>query len=301
MLNTQRLPNFFIIGAAKAGTTTVFNILKQHPDVYLSEVKEPQFFCNDEKYNMGMNYYINTYFSGSEKFKARGEATPHYLFYERVAMRIAKHIPIKNQRFVVILRNPIKRAYSLYWNMVAEGIETLGFEEAIDNENNRLNNKYTAKLCSLRYTYVSSSKYAEQVRAYLKYFNKDQFVFIIFEEFIKDIECSMKSVFDFLGLENIDMIDYDLKSNPFGLPRIKFIHQFIRNPFYLKTKIGKMIHPSIKYRISNNLIQLNRKKHDYPAMSKKVEKKMMALFEKDIKELEVILDKDLSNWLGAVD
>lgn len=299
MLNNQRVPNFFIIGAAKAGTTTVFNLLRQHPDVYLSKIKEPQFFCNDEQYNMGLNYYIDTYFNGSESFSARGEATPHYLFYERVARRIARNIPKSNQRFVVILRNPVKRAYSLYWNMVAESIETMSFEEAIQAEQYRIDNKYTVKQCSLRYTYVTSSKYAEQIRAYLKYFNKDQFVFVIFEEFIKDIEYSMKGVFEFLGLSKIDTINYDLKSNPFGLPRLKFIHQFIRKPFYLKTQMGKMIHPSIKNRISNKLIELNKKRHAYPPMSPVLKDKMMQLFKDDIKDLEIILEKDLSIWLYA--
>ena len=180
MLISSRTPNFFIIGAAKAGTTTLYDLIIQHPDIFLSSIKEPQFFCSEKLFSMGFEHYIDTHFKNSEGFSARGEATPHYLFYEKAARRISEIIPKSNQRFIVLLRDPVKRAYSHYWNMVAEGLESYNFEDAIAEEEYRSNNSEFDDNCSLRYRYVSGSRYAGQIKKYFKYFKSDQFLFLIF-------------------------------------------------------------------------------------------------------------------------
>ena len=143
------LPNFFILGSAKCGTTALYEVLKHHPEIYFPLVKEPQFFCNDDLYAKGLNFYSKTYFCKSHGYKAVGEATPHYMYYKKVAERIAKDIPGENQRFILILRDPVKRAYSLYWNMVKEGYENLSFSDAIEAEKERIKDQSLEKAGTL--------------------------------------------------------------------------------------------------------------------------------------------------------
>jgi len=106
----EQAPNLFILGAAKSGTTSLYHYLSKHPDVYFPRNKEPQFYCNEDHFSRGQDYYLRTFFSGAEKYPVRGDATPHYLYYEKVADRL-KALPNANQlRFVVILREPVARA-----------------------------------------------------------------------------------------------------------------------------------------------------------------------------------------------
>ena len=93
------LPNFFILGAAKCGTTSLYEALKKHPEIYLSATKEPRFFCNDEVFEEGIEHYANSHFAGSGGWLARGDASPHYLVFEKAAARIRELIPEPSKVF----------------------------------------------------------------------------------------------------------------------------------------------------------------------------------------------------------
>ena len=108
------LPNFLVIGSARCGTSWLDENLRQHPEVYLPrDDKEVHFF--DNKYHMGIEWY-ERFFEGSEA-QAIGEVTPSYLYYGHVAGRIKEHVP--DVKMIALLRNPAERAYSHYWNIVA--------------------------------------------------------------------------------------------------------------------------------------------------------------------------------------
>lgn len=105
------LPNFLIVGAARAGTTSLYYYLKQHPDVFMSPKKEIDFFDVDKNFEKGLDWY-ERYFEGYTGQKAIGEASPLYMYLEKVPKRIAKVIP--DVKLIFILRNPVDRAYSHY-------------------------------------------------------------------------------------------------------------------------------------------------------------------------------------------
>ena len=116
MASVNLLPNFLIIGAAKSGTTALYDLLKQHPQVYLPFDKEPLFFSRDDYFAQGAEWYAERYFKEGESFRARGEATPHYLYWaEKVAPRIARTFGGRPPKFIAIFRDPVQRAYSWYW------------------------------------------------------------------------------------------------------------------------------------------------------------------------------------------
>src|SRR3712207_4809254 len=106
------MPNLFIVGAAKAGTTALYDYLAQHPEVFLSRVKEPMFFSREDYYARGLDWYEAEYFGGAEDYPVRAEATPHYLYWsEKVAPRIKEVYGERPVKFIASFRDPVSRAY----------------------------------------------------------------------------------------------------------------------------------------------------------------------------------------------
>lgn len=299
MFSDGALPNFLIIGSAKAGTTSLYEYLRHHPQIFLSPVKEPQFFCHESLYSKGLNHYANTYFKGSAGFPARGEATPHYLYFERVARRISRDLPRDHQRFIVIMRDPVRRAHSLYWNMVHEGLEDLSFEEAILSEASRGQPSESEGSCSLLYQYISSSRYAEQIRRYLKYFDKEQFLFLFIEDLMANPDSTLAEIYRFLGVEQQRQ---SLAAKPFNsanAPRFAWLHDFVRKPHPLKRRLGRLLSDEQKYRVANLLLSVNRRKTEYQPLKADSERALRLLFEADVLDLQELTGRDLSSWLPA--
>ena len=124
------LPNFMCIGASKSGTTSLYDILKQHSNIFLPTFKEPHFFDISPVYEHGISWYDKTYFSGVKKEKCIGDFTPTYLFDKYAPERILSSLG-KNVKFIIILRNPVDRAYSHYLHSKRDLHEHLSFEDAL--------------------------------------------------------------------------------------------------------------------------------------------------------------------------
>ncbi|MFZ4520871.1 MAG: sulfotransferase domain-containing protein [Bacteroidales bacterium] len=206
------LPDFLIIGAQKGGTSSLFNYLNQHPGVRLPKQKEIHFF--DYNYNKGLQWYRNWFpfltFSG----KVTGEASPYYLFHPVVPRRVFCNCP--NVKIIVLLRNPIDRAYSHYIMEVTKGFElSATFEEAIDMEEVRLAGEYERLIGEANdysfnhqhFSYLSRGLYFEQIKEWMKYFPPHQFLFIRSESFFANTISELNKVFEFLNLPIISNVD----------------------------------------------------------------------------------------------
>ena len=138
MMGNLILPNFFIIGSGRCGTSFLYECLRQHPQVYLKASKrpEPHFFLKDSEYVKGLAYYSKSYFSECQGKPAVGEASVNYLFFEKAAERIHDHFP--EARLICMVRDPIDRIYSAYRKSVETGWEDLSFDEALEKEEERL-------------------------------------------------------------------------------------------------------------------------------------------------------------------
>lgn len=135
------VPNFLCVGAQKAGTTTLYEILKQHPDIFLpQQVKETKFFVYEEKFQKGLAFYEKEYFSEWNSQSAIGEVDPAMMFEELAAQRI-HHTLGEQVKLIFIFRNPVSRAYSHYLMSQRKGFEDHSFEEAIAAEQERLKSK----------------------------------------------------------------------------------------------------------------------------------------------------------------
>ncbi len=208
------MPEFIIIGAQKAGTTSLYMYLTEHPCIAPIFIKEPHFF--DIYFHKGIRWYRAHFPTAVEKYYAKrfqrhdlitGEASPYYLFHPQAASRVAKTLP--RARLIVLLRNPIDRAYSQYQHQTRQrGVEPLTFEEALECEEKRLAGEEEKllkddKYCSFNhrhYSYLARSKYIEQLPTWMSIFPKEQFLILRSEDFFADPQAIVKQTLEFLNL-----------------------------------------------------------------------------------------------------
>jgi hypothetical protein len=210
------LPNFIIIGAQRCGTTSLYNHLIKHPNIKPAIIKETHYF--DSNLNRSLNWYKSFFPTKAFKylnkfFKRRniitGEATPYYIFLPHAAKIICSYIP--NVKIIVLLRNPVNRAYSHYNYTVKLGFETLSFEEAIKKEQERLDgeleklnkNPNYYSFSHQHWSYLERGKYVDQLKLWFSYFPKKQILIIRSEDFYKDPKNVMERVYNFLNLPKI--------------------------------------------------------------------------------------------------
>jgi len=296
----NEIPNFFIIGAAKSGTTTLANALRRHPEVFVPEIKETQHFSDDERYRRGMEEYVRQHFAGAGRFQARGEATPHYIVFEKAARRIRESLPAASHRFIAIFRDPVERAYSLYWNMVYEGFETLEFEDAIEQELERIRDPELEAHGSMRFRYFSSGLYAQQLQSYYRYFERNCFLLLFQEDLRRDPRAVLSDACTFLGVRpDLDLGGGEV-ANPAGLPRSIGIQRFLRGPHWVKDSMKRLIPERARQRLVASLLNWNKRVVAYPPMRARTESMLRERYREDVQALETISGRDLTLWLPIV-
>lgn len=189
--------DFLCIGAQKSGTTLLYKQLKKIDKIFLPKKKELHFFDDIKNYNKGIESYLE-YFKDAKEYQVKGEITPAYIFFDTVPRRIKQLLGNKQIKFIVILRNPIDRAYSQYnMSFSMQGHEKLSFEQALIYENYRL----VEYADCVNFSYLKRGFYSHQVLNYFKYFKREQFKFILYEEFVKDQSKYIFEILQFLGLD----------------------------------------------------------------------------------------------------
>jgi hypothetical protein len=208
------LPDYLIIGAQRAGTTSLHRYLIQHPGVRTTlRTKGVHFF--DTGYARGMSWYASRfptkltawYIARRHGVELRtGEASPYYLFHPLVPDRVAEHLP--QVKLIALLRDPVQRAYSHYQHEVARGFERLPFEEAIDAEPARLAGETERMAAEPLYnsfehqhhSYLARGCYAEQLDRWRARFDDQQLLVLSSERFFREPEAIFARVLDFLEL-----------------------------------------------------------------------------------------------------
>lgn len=293
------LPNFLIIGAAKAGSTSLYNYLKQHPQIFMSSVKEPRYFASE---------YYTTYFKKSYRHSysqdgmsrqdyealfdnvrdeiAIGEASTEYLFFQKSAERISGVIP--NAKIIAILRNPADRAFSAYCYHLRDGRETLPFKEALEKESLRIAQRWQAG-----WFYKAGGTYYEQLKRYYRHFDAQNIKVILWEDLNEDPQAVCSEVFDFLGVDSQFSPDLS-RSNQSLLPKSAFLNRLIFKNSALKKPL-KHLFPSFLYEVLTEPI----KKKFYTSkkkMNPEVKQKMVEFYRDDVSKLESLLDINLTAW-----
>ena len=284
--------DFFIVGAPKAGTTSLYHYLNEHSDIEMCSQKEPDFF-SDSYLHTQMLYYGKNRIDSIEKYHAlfqqenimmRGDASVSYLFYEEVPQKIIKYNP--NAKIVIMLRNPIDRAFSHYLMDYRLGLVSEQFETIILKKSKH-------KYADLFYQqYIQVSEYARQIKNYLNIFSKDNICIIDYEDFKKNTSDVVNRVYVFLGVDNSFQPRLTNKYNTYSMPKnliIRYIYSFV----FLRKIITRIL-PKNLGAIIRQLLFNNENKPKLSSETKNILKKH---FENDVQTLSILLNKDFKKWI----
>lgn len=282
-------PNLFIVGAARAGTTSLYFYLSQHPEIFMSPMKEPHFFSRirpDPRFNLFYPYIDDdaTYlelFAGAAGAKVRGEASPSYLWVPDAAKRIKAASP--EARIIIILRDPVGRAYSHYLVDVVEGLDDRPFATAIREDMAR-----DAPRWGQSPMYVHAGLYADGVERYLRLF-RNRVKVLIFEEFIGDLRASLEDIFRFLEVDAdyAEQIDTEPR-NVFHLPRNRLAQRILgslRLREHVRALLPAAVHPAIR----RMLVRPGNK----PAMDPAARALLTEYYRRDVARLTELLGRPL--------
>jgi len=211
------LPDYIIIGVQKGGTSSLFRYLTRHPKVLPGYKKEVKFF--DGRYAKGIDWYRYNFPLASQMSDPQsqtGEASPSYVFHPLVPQRIKESLP--NIKLVLLLRDPVARAYSHYQGNLRKGQEKLSFHEAIEQEENRLKGEREEIIADQTYpmyrylvfSYLARGVYIDQVKNWLKSFPGEQILILKSEDFFTNPPKVFKRVLGFLGLPDWKLDNYDI-------------------------------------------------------------------------------------------
>ncbi|ASJ08228.1 hypothetical protein A3L11_02890 [Thermococcus siculi] len=292
------LPNFLVCGTMKGGTTSLYYYLREHPEIYLPTKEEIHFF--DLHFGRGIGFYKKYFADVRKGHKAVGEVTPDYMYLEHIPELIHETIP--DVKLIFILRNPVDRAYSHYWHAVTKwGVEYLPFERAIEAEPERIS-RGTAH--HRYYSYLDRGKYALQLKRFRKYFDDDQMLVLITEEFKRDPVESLKRVFEFLGVDpnRYNFENLSRRHNIGYSPKIPKLHMTFNRIFGARVGPKELV-LGYWYRKMLTLLRRNRKLWElfftpgYPKLDLGTRDRLMEYFAPYNRELESLLGRKIDAWL----
>ena len=315
-----RLPNFFIVGAPKAGTTSLYAYLAQHPRIYLSPLKETYYFSSEfrlenfseevrprlrrdaralDEYLQGevreMRFgglvsrwedYLKLFRHGSDEI-AIGEATPLYLWSQSAPGNIAALIP--HARIVISLRNPVDRAYSHYLHMVSAGAVRRSFREQIEASLHVADQRKIGPA----WPFLEYGRYHEQISRYLSVFPRSQLHISLFEELQETPDLLISRLFGFLGVDPTFRVDLAHRHNE---PNI---HKMAAATYFLKKwRVWEPLRQLAPASVRSRLRSLLRRPHASLAMRPADRALLVDYYRDEVLKLSALIDRDLSGWLS---
>lgn len=293
------LPNFICPGAARSATTSLYYLLIQHPQVYLPRVKETRFFAVD--YDMGAQWYESRYYSQTENKTAVGDISPVYLVHEECPKRIFESLG-PSVKFIFMLRNPASRVISHYQLLKRMQIEDLPLAEALEADS-----RHEKSMQHFRhefgFQYLKESTYSKNIKRYLEYYPMSQMKFIIFEEFVRDLESHLADITTFLEVDSCFKFNLDLYQNQ----NIASTHATLNRLFYgnsLSQKIRTFIQMNTGWKTQVLMKKLKNtilsSCNAEPELSASIDDDMMrklhGYFTDEVRQLTQLIGRDLSIW-----
>jgi len=295
-------PSFFVIGAQKAGTTTLHDWLATSPEVLLPSIKETHFFSEAERYSLGIGWYEKQFGRNvSDSKSIVGEIDPDYLFFPASAARIQQ--VVGSPKLIVMLREPVSRARSQYLMSCRRGYENLSFIDALCAERDRCAEGTRFNLEN--HSYIARGLYAEQIIRWKQMFPFSEMLFIKFDDLFnrEKHDEKMRKLCTFLGINpNLVRCDISKKSNQASEPRFTLLRDMLYGKSKIKRAIGSCI-PSrdLKLRIALWLDKVNLK----PASITEQEGGTDALptfvhklFLTDLKKCAALTDLNVDDWIA---
>lgn len=288
------LPTFFLAGVPKAGTTSLHSYLGEHPDIFMSEVKEPHYFSWEDdgwpQWAVRERRDYEALFSSARSGQQRGESSTWTLYSEGAPRRIAKAVP--HARIIAVLRNPTDRAFSNWAFNYGRGYDLIDtFEAALNAEPERI-----ARGNAWHLHYTAAGLYYAQVERYLELFNREQLLILLFEELSADTQTTVERVYDFLGVDPTFRPDTNAVHNSTYLPRSRRLHNFLWRSNSLRSALKKVLPFGLSTFLGKQLRTRNRTAP--PRLAPKTRHRLNELFQDDVTSLSELLGRDLTEvWL----
>jgi Sulfotransferase family len=299
---TVRLPNLLIAGMSRCGTTSLYHYLKEHPDVFMSPVKEPSFFLSqvrpvpengigddEKKYYSDRDDY-GRLFERAGNCRAVGEASSENLYHaEKVIPHIQKHLG--NPRIIISLRNPVDRAFSAYTFLISENREFLSFEEGLAQEEKRKRDGWRHI-----WLYRDAGFYYRGVKAYLE--NFPEVKVCLFDDLLRDPLSLVQDIFRFLAVDPSFVPDVSARYKTSGIPRSRRINRLFEEPTRMRSLargVGKLLLKEdrwIKWRD-----RLKARSYGRAQMKPETRRYLEGVYRDDILKLQGLIGRDLRRWL----
>jgi hypothetical protein len=312
-------PNFFVVGTVKGGTTSLHQYLSQHPQLFMSPIKETNFFSrfdiNENNFsrdyahdiNIDLKHYllsdmkepihiahINNESDYLKLFKnatnqlAIGEISNSYLLYEKAPVEIFKFDP--KAKIIMMLRNPIKRAFSQFVmnQRLGKTLKNNFLEEILEDDNKKIRG------WGANHQYLFVGNYYEQVKRYYEIFPKEQIKILFYDDYQKNPNETIKEVYAFLGINTDFVPDFSKKLNEAGVPKFKKLNYFI-NQFGIISWAKRKFPRKLREPFKKLMYSSNEK--DIPTITMEEIEWLNNYYREDISKLGKLINKDLSYWL----
>lgn len=302
------LPTFVVIGAAKSGTTALYNYLRQHPDVYMTPREEPSFFAfadESPRFNgpdgteASVNHTAVTsqsdyeaLFAGAKPGQARGDISPGYLYWPGTAERLARMVP--DVRIVAVLRHPVDRAYSAFMHARRESKEPLSdFCAALRAEPARI-----AADFGFLWRYADLGRYANQLAVYFELFPREQVFVALYDDLAADPHGLCARVQDFIGVDPSFVPDVSLRHNPSGIPRSRLAYRWLGSDSVI-AQIARRAAPLVgNERLKELQARLRHRLLRREGLDPALRYELVGEWREEIQRLAALTDQRLDHWLG---
>lgn len=290
--------DFAVIGAQRAGTTTLADLLRQHPALFLPAVKEVRFFSSEALRQRGPRY-LEPYYRAAAVGQRRGLVDGQLLALSDGAWMLHDHHP--RARLIAVLRDPVERAHSAYWFARNQGLDPAPrFEDAVAREHT--GGGVATEWERAHLTHLAHGRYAAQLRGFLQRFGRTRVHVLLTDDLWDSTRSVARELFRWLGVDDDPPgVRYGLRSNAAARRRSVALQRLLDREGRLKrwyrSAIGDRARVAIRQRVLTPLERLNRAPFEVPPLSPELRAELVAEFEPEIRDLEDLIGRDLSAWL----
>lgn len=305
----QNMPDFLVIGAGKSGTTALDKFLGQHPEVFVTRVKEPNFFGyeNMARRDFADNPEELAHFEGSittiERYlelfqrakpnQVKGETSNTYMYHEQAPFRIKYYIP--DVKLIAILRQPAARLYSRYLHLAREDrTPTEAFADCLDRDT----------IWWKRNDLIPEGFYGRYLSRYYELFPAENIRVFLYEEFQQSPLEVMRSIYSFLKVDQTFAPNVNLRYNESGIVRNRFLNQLYGPGGFVSRAVKSVLPEALVDRMKGNLglqkqlLSIRGRNLHRPNMDPEIKRSLTHdVYGEDIRQLERIIGRDLSHWL----
>lgn len=301
------LPTLFVVGAMKAGTTSVHHYLAQHPDFYVPRYEEPNWFSfAGQRPNMtgpnGLRPSVNdsavidrsayeALYRAAHRDQTLVDVSPTYMYVPAASERIARLVP--DARAVVFLRHPVDRAYSSFMHAIREGREPIqDFTSALAAEPDRI-----ARNCGFLWRYLDMGRYLHQIVRLRERLGTERLLVLLTEDLADDPQAACARIVDFAGGDASFSFDVSVRHNVSGVPRSQWVHQLLQTGSVQRAVARPLARVMGRDRLRNLQSRLKAGNMSRPPLDPGLRAQLTRQFRTDILALSALIERDLNHWL----